>query len=87
MLKSYEALYENGQIKWLREQPDVPSAHLIVTVLEDSWQSKALLDKVIKKGGDNLAANIEGRFADLGDFELPEIPREAIKMTSEFTER
>ncbi len=86
MLKSYEALYENGQVKWLGEQPDVLSAHLIVTVLEDNWQSKALSDKVIRQGEDNLAANIEGRFADLGDFELPEIPREPIKMTSDFTE-
>ncbi len=34
MLKSYEAIYENGQVVWLNEQPEVPSARLIVTVLE-----------------------------------------------------
>lgn len=36
MLKSYEALYENGQVMWLAEHPSVQSARLIVTVLEES---------------------------------------------------
>lgn len=35
MLKSYEAVYENGQIQWLDEQPSVQSARVIVTVLEE----------------------------------------------------
>jgi len=34
MLKSYEAIYENGQVKWLVEKPLVESARLIVTVLD-----------------------------------------------------
>ncbi len=36
MLKTYEAIYENGQIKWLAEQPQVSSARIIVTVLEET---------------------------------------------------
>lgn len=36
MLKSYEALYENGQVTWVAEQPSSKSARLIVTVLEDT---------------------------------------------------
>ena len=36
MLKSYEAIYENGQVKWLGEQPSIESARLIVTVLEET---------------------------------------------------
>ena len=35
MLKSYEAIYENGQVKWLNEQPVLRSARIIVTVLDD----------------------------------------------------
>jgi len=35
MLKSYEATYENGQIKWLSEQPEITSARVIVTILEE----------------------------------------------------
>jgi hypothetical protein len=36
MLKSYEALYENGQGTWVTEQPSAQSARLIVTVLEET---------------------------------------------------
>jgi hypothetical protein len=36
MLKSYEALYENGQVTWVTEQPSAQSARLIVTVLEET---------------------------------------------------
>ena len=36
MLKSYEAIYENGQIKWLSEQPEITSARIIVTILEET---------------------------------------------------
>ena len=36
MLKSYEATYENGQIKWLSEQPEITSAKIIVTILEET---------------------------------------------------
>ena len=36
MLKSYEAIYENGQVKWLGEQPEINSARIIITVLEET---------------------------------------------------
>jgi hypothetical protein len=36
MLKSYHALYEDGQVKWLVERPQVQSARIIVTILEDT---------------------------------------------------
>ena len=36
MLKSYEAIYENGQVKWLKETPEIKSARIIVTILEES---------------------------------------------------
>jgi len=35
MLKSYKAIYENGQVKWLSEQPGINSARVIVTILEE----------------------------------------------------
>ena len=35
MLKSYEAVYEDGQLKWLSEQPAVRNARVIVTVVEE----------------------------------------------------
>jgi hypothetical protein len=33
MLKSYEAIYEHGQIRWLDTPPEVDTARIIVTVL------------------------------------------------------
>ena len=36
MLKSYEAIYENGRVIWLDEQPPLTSARLIVTVLAET---------------------------------------------------
>jgi hypothetical protein len=35
MLKAYEVLIENGQIKWLKEQPNIKSARAILTFLEE----------------------------------------------------
>jgi len=34
--KGYEATYNNGQITWLSDQPQVSSARLIITVLEET---------------------------------------------------
>jgi hypothetical protein len=36
MLKSYEAIYENGEMKWLVDRPSVYSARVVVTVLEET---------------------------------------------------
>ncbi|PSB58004.1 hypothetical protein [Chamaesiphon polymorphus] len=37
MLKSYEAIYENGEMKWLLDRPSlVHSARVVVTVLEET---------------------------------------------------
>lgn len=40
MLKSYEAVYENGQLKWVAEQPPMHSARVIVTVVEEVESSQ-----------------------------------------------
>ena len=39
MLKSYEAIFENGQVKWLTSEPEVFKARVIVTILEDTTPS------------------------------------------------
>lgn len=36
MLKSYEAIYENGEMKWLFDRPSVHSARVVVTVIEET---------------------------------------------------
>jgi hypothetical protein len=35
MLKSYEAVYEEGKLRWIREQPAAKRMKVIVTVLEE----------------------------------------------------
>jgi len=35
MLKSYEAVYEDGTLRWVREQPAAKRTKVIVTVLEE----------------------------------------------------
>ncbi len=41
MLRSYEAIYKDGQLQWLSEQPQVSSARVIITILEDTTASSA----------------------------------------------
>ncbi|MFH1112965.1 MAG: hypothetical protein V1792_03505 [Pseudomonadota bacterium] len=35
MLKTYEAIYEDGKLRWVREQPLGRSMRVMVTVLEE----------------------------------------------------
>ena len=42
MLKSYEALLDHGQIRWLESPPDLNMARLIVTVLPPAHPDQAV---------------------------------------------
>ena len=42
MLKSYEALLDHGQIRWLESPPDLDMARLIVTVLPPAHPDQAV---------------------------------------------
>ena len=35
MLHSYEAIYDNGQLTWLNDKPDVTHSRVIVTIVEE----------------------------------------------------
>lgn len=61
MLKSYEALYENGQVKWLTDQPNITTARIIVTILEDSPATPRR----------TVPASIAGKAKTLGDLISP----------------
>ncbi len=62
MLKSYEAIYENGQVKWLKETPQITSARVIITILEES--NKSLLRRT-------PPASVAGKGKTLGDIISP----------------
>jgi hypothetical protein len=59
MMKSYEALYENGQVKWLEERPPIRSARIIVTILEETVPDELLHPEV------SLLATLGGSQPDL----------------------
>lgn len=66
MLKSYEAIYENGQVKWLNEQPEVTTARVIVTILEEPPHTNRRTP----------AASIAGKGRTLGDIVSPMVADE-----------
>lgn len=67
MLKSYEAIYENGHIKWLAEQPQVNTACVIITFIEDTLLSKKRR---------TAPASIVGKGKTLGDILSPIVDKE-----------
>lgn len=64
MFKSYEAIYEAGQVKWLTEKPDVSSARIIVTVLEENPPKKATKRRM-------PPTSIAGKGKTIGDIVSP----------------
>lgn len=71
MLKSYEAIYENGQMKWLAERPEVSSARVVVTVLEETTSTS---EPSAKKR--TFPADMAGKIKILGDIVSPIVPEE-----------
>jgi hypothetical protein len=70
VLKSYEAIYEKGQIRWLKEAPHIATAHIIVTILDEN-------PKIIKRrtpptslfGKGKVLGDIINPITDEGDWE------------------
>jgi hypothetical protein len=50
MLKSYEAIFENGQVRWLTEQPEIKSARVIITILEETVLAAEGAESLIDRG-------------------------------------
>ncbi|BAZ10196.1 hypothetical protein NIES4071_20100 [Calothrix sp. NIES-4071] len=67
MLKSYEAIFEDGQVRWLTDEPQVSSARVIVTILEDN--TPQVRRRV-------PPASIAGKGRTLGDLVSPMIEEE-----------
>lgn len=69
MLKSYEAIYENGQVTWLDEQPSVQSARVIVTVLEEKPKVKRRFPSPLIAGQGKTLGDIVSPIVDEEDWE------------------
>lgn len=70
MLKSYEAVYENGQLRWIAEQPLAHSARVIVTVVEEVESSQLRRRFPGSMAGQvKILGDIVGPIVDEGDWE------------------
>ncbi len=69
MLKSYEAIYENGHLTWLTEQPEVTSARVIITVLEETPGVRSVRRR-------QTPESIAGKGSTLGDIVSPIVDEE-----------
>lgn len=67
MLKSYEAIYENGEVKWVDDKPAVAVARVIITVLEET-------KRPIKRRFP--PASLAGQAKTLGDIVSPIVDEE-----------
>ena len=70
MMRSYEAVYEEGQLKWVDGQPDIASARVIVTILEETHLGNS--DEVRR----TPPLSIDGKGRTLGDLVGPIVPEE-----------
>ncbi|MCX5964511.1 MAG: hypothetical protein NT070_15650 [Cyanobacteria bacterium] len=69
MFKSYEATYDNGQITWLSDEPQLKSARIIITVLEETPTST----KTPKR---TTPVHLIGKGKTLGDIVSPIVDEE-----------
>lgn len=67
MLRSYEAMIEDGKIKWLGSEPEISKARVIVTILSDE-QPRALRR--------TPPSSIAGKGKTLGDLVSPIVEEE-----------
>lgn len=79
MLKSYEAIYENGQVQWLTEQPAATSARIIVTVLEEKPEGQQKTVPIATQTGTKrrtFPTELAGQVKILGDIVSPIVNEE-----------
>lgn len=69
MLKSYEAIYENGQVKWMAEQPQLSSARVIVTILSEDTPIKRRIPPVALAGKVKILGDIVSPIVGEEDWE------------------
>ena len=69
MLKSYEAIYEQGKIRWLKDAPPNGTAHIIVTILDKHPVIKKRTPPASIAGKGKVLGDIVNPIADEGDWE------------------
>jgi hypothetical protein len=71
MLKSYEAIYDHGRLKWIKDKPPMKTGRIIVTVLEETAPPRPVRrsppPSIAGKG--KTLGDIVGPIVDEGDWE------------------
>ncbi len=73
MLRTYEAIIQDGQVKWLTEKPDIQSGRVFITVLEDRSMVTPIIPTIDNSSKQDLL-NLFGAEPDAQD-----IPRRRIE--------
>jgi hypothetical protein len=74
MLKTYEAIIQDGQVKWLAEKPDIKSGRVFVTVFEEQSTPTPTINMAINDSSKQDLLNLFGAEPDAQD-----IPRSRIE--------
>jgi hypothetical protein len=69
MLRTYEATLNHGQVQWLYEQPNIESARIIVTIMEEFKQHTKRQPPVSIAGKAKTLGDIISPMTDEGDWE------------------
>ena len=72
MLKTYEAIIQDGQVKWLAENPNIRSGRVFITVLDDRSTS---INTAINSSSKQDLLNLFGAEPDAQD-----IPRRRVEI-------
>jgi hypothetical protein len=70
MLKSYEAIYDRGQLHWVHDKPDIEKAQVIVTVIDLQAPAKKTLQEVRRLLNETRGAWGKGKSLDDVDREI-----------------
>jgi hypothetical protein len=73
MLKTYEAILQDGQVKWLAEKPDIRSGRVFITVLEERSTVTPSINAAINSSLKQDLLNLFGAEPDAQD-----IPRRRV---------
>jgi hypothetical protein len=75
MLKTYEAIIQDGQVKWLAEKPDIRSGRVFITFLEERSMVTPAITVAINNSFKQDLLNLFGTEPDVQD-----VPRRRVEI-------
>ena len=75
MLKSYEATYNHGRLKWVREKPVIDDGRQILVVVESSERARHRPEEIRKALDESRGAWGRGKTPDEIDSDIEDMRR------------